>query len=145
MGRINTGRVVLAAAVAAIVFIVLEVVVEGLTRVLFGIDESALFVERFGPIATGARFQAVNLLVLFGVCLLMMWLYAALRAHFGDRPRTVMLSALFLWLFVLLLWANFVNLGVFPLEIALLSLLFNLVELPGAAIGGAAVYRSKPA
>ena len=93
----------------------------------------------------GARFQWVNVLILVGICLLMMWLYAALRSRFGAGPRTALITALFFWLFVLLLWANFVNLGVFPLEIVVLSLLFNLLELPGAVIAGASVYREKPA
>ena len=71
--------------------------------------------------------------------------YAALRARFGAGPRAALAAALFMWLFVLLLWINFVNLGVFPWEIVGLSLLFNLFEIPGAAIAGASVYREKPA
>ena len=145
MSGINYPRVALSAAVAAVTFVILEIVVEGLARLFFEISEVELWQESFGPLPADARFQWVNVLILVGICLLMMWLYAALRARFGAGPRTALITALFMWLFVLLLWANFVNLGVFPLTIVGLSLLFNLIEIPGAAIVGASVYREKPA
>jgi hypothetical protein len=145
MSGINYPRVALAAAVAAVTFVVLEIVVEGLARLMFRVSEAELWRESFGPLPEGGRFQWVNVLILVGICLLLMWLYAVLRASYGAGPRAALLAALFLWLFVLLLWANFVNLGVFPLEIVGLSLLFNLFEIPGAAIAGASVYQEKPA
>ena len=145
MSGINYPRVALAAAVAAVAFVVLEVAIEGLAKLLFGISEMKLWQETFGIVPEGAQFQWINVLVLVGICLLMMWLYAALRARYGAGPRTALITALFLWLFVLLIWANFINLGVFPLKMALLSLVFNLLELPGGVIAGASVYREKPA
>ena len=73
-------------------------------------------------------------------------LFGRWRGREGEPLNSLaLIAALFIWLFVLLLWANFVNLGVFPLEIVVLSLLFNLLELPGAVIAGASVYREKPA
>lgn len=143
MGKINYGRLLLAAGAAGLAFIFAEIVVEGLARLVFRVDEAALFAERFGAIPEGVGFGAVNLLILLATCLLMMWLYVALRAHFGPHPRTALIAALFLWLFVLVLWVNFVNLGIFPIEIAALSLGFNLLELPLAAIAGAAVYKDR--
>ncbi len=145
MSGINYPRVALAAAVAAVAFVVLEVVVEGLTKVFFQVSEMELWQERFGTMPAGARFQWVNVLILVGICLIMMWLYAALRSRFGAGVRTALITALFFWLFVLLIWANFVNLGVFPVKMALLSLLFNLFEIPGGIIAGASVYKEKPA
>ena len=145
MSGINYPRVALAAAVAAVTFVVLEIVVEGLVRLLFKVSEAQLWQEAFGTLPAGARFQWINVLVLVGVCLLLMWLYAALRARYGAGPRTALIAAGFMWLFVLLLWVNFVNLGVFPLAIVGLSLAFNLVEIPCAAIAGASVYKEKPA
>ncbi len=145
MSGINYPRLALAALAAAVTFIVLEVVVEGLAKLIFRVSEANLWRENFGSLPEGARFQGVNILILLGTCLLLMWLYAVLRARFGAGPRAALMAAAFLWLFVLLLWVNFVNLGVFPFEMAVLSLLFNLFELPGAAIAGASVYKEGPA
>ncbi len=145
MSGINYPRVAWAAVVAAVAAVVLEIVVEGAAKLMFRISEADLWAESFGPLPQGARFQWINILVLFAICLLMMWLYAALCGRFGAGPRTAIITALFFWLFVLVLWANFVNLGVFPLEIVGLSLLFNLFEIPGAAVAGASVYKEKPA
>ena len=145
MSGINYPRVALAAAVAAVAFVVLEIVVEGLAKLIFQVSEIELWQETFGAIPEGARFGWVNVLILVGVCLLMMWLYAALRARFGAGPRTALVTALFFWLFVLLIWINFVNLGVFPREIVGLSLLFNLFEILGAVFVGASVYKEKAA
>ena len=143
MGKINHLRLLWAALAATVTFIVAEVVVEGLVRLLFGIDEATLWRERVGPLREGAGVQAVNLAILLAVCLLMMWLYVILRSHFGPHRSTALVAALFLWLLVLVLWVNFVNLGAFPMENAALSLAFNLLELPAAAIAGAAVYRDR--
>ena len=145
MSGINYPRVAMAAVAAAVAFIVLEFVIEGLVRVTFQVNEIDLWQERFGAIPDGAGFVGVNLLILLGTCLLMMWLYAALRSRFGAGARTALLVAGFFWLFVLLIWVNFINLGVFSVKMAGLSLFFNLFELPGAAITGAAVYKEKPA
>ncbi len=144
MAKTNYVRLLLAALAASLVFILAEIVVEGLARLVFRVDEAALFAERFGAIPEGAGFNAINLLVLLAICLLMMWLYVALRPRFGPHAKTALIAALFLWLFVLVLWVNFVNLGVFPIEMAALSLGFNLLELPAAAIAGAAVYKDRP-
>ena len=145
MHKINYLRLLLAAVAAGVAFIVTEFVVEELTRLVFQVDESALLTEHFGPVRGGIGFHAINLLVLLASCLLMMWLYAVLRSHFGPDPRVTLIAALFMWLFLLVLWVNFVNLGVFPIEMAALSLGFNLLELPAAAIAGAAVYQDPQA
>lgn len=143
MGKINYVRLLLAAVAASLAFIFTEFVVEGLASVVFKVEESALWVERFGSYRGGIGFHVINLLVLLAISLLLMWLYVALRSHFGPHPRTALIAALFLWLFVLVLWVNFVNLGVFPIEIAALSLGFNLLELPAGALAGAAVYKDR--
>ena len=145
MSDINYPRVALAAAVAAVTFVVLEIVIEGLAQLMFQFSEAELWQQSFGPLPEGAGFAWINVLILVGICLLMMWLYAALRSRYGAGPRTALITALFLWLFALLIWANFVNLGVFPLKIVGLSLLFNLFEIPGAVIVGSAVYKERPA
>ncbi len=36
---------------------------------------------------------------------------------------------------------NFVNMGIFPLNLTLVSLAFNLIEFPTAVLAGASVYR----
>ena len=143
MSGINYPRVALSAAAAAVAFVVLEIVIEGLARLLFQVSEAALWQQHLGALPEGARFQGVNVLVLLGVCLLMMWLYAALRALWGPGARPALVTALFVWLFALVMLVNFVNLGLFPPAMAGLSLLFNLFEIPGAVFVGASVYKEK--
>jgi len=143
MKKLNYARVVLGGFAAAITFMVVEFIVEGVAYLMFRTGETELWQEAFGAFPTGARFQAVNLLVLLAICIVMIWVYAVFRAYFGPGPRTAIITALVLWLFLLLVWVNFVNLGVFPVKIAALSLVFTLLEIPSAAVVGAAVYKEK--
>jgi Zn-dependent membrane protease YugP len=53
-----------------------------------------------------------------------------------------------LWFVYLLIATNFARLGILPMNIAVASLLFNLVEIPLAVLAGSRVYDSakeKPA
>jgi len=144
MKKINIWRVVIGGIVAGIVFMVLEFIVEGLfLGRIWEIREHDLFQERFGSINTGGWYQVVNIVTLFLLFILIMWVYAALRARFGEGVKTAIITTALFYLFLVLFMVNFVILGIFPLKIMLFSLGVNLIELPFAVLAGASVYQEK--
>jgi uncharacterized membrane protein len=141
MGKANLSRAILGGLLAGVVFMVAEFVVEGLADLLFKFNESRAVIETFNLSVGGARFHIVNLGHLFVLCILIIWVYTALRPRFGPGPKTALItSAIFLSTYVLLM-VNLVNLGIFPAKIGLASVLFNFVELPIAVFAGASIYK----
>jgi hypothetical protein len=90
---------------------------------------------------SGARYHIVNTVYFLVFCVFAIWVYAAVRPRFGAGARTALMTALGFWFVGLLLAVNFVNLGVFPVKVTLLSVCFNLLELPPAIVAGASIYR----
>jgi len=143
MKKINFGRVVLAGFVAALVFFFVEIVLEGFVYLIFGICESKIAKEFLGYIPSGTLFYILNILIFFAICILIMWVYAAIRPRFTSNAKAAIVTSLVFWLLVFLFLANFVNIGIFPLEAALLSLGFNLIELPIGILVGSLLYKDK--
>ena len=142
MKKINVGRVLLAAFVASLGFIFAEIVLEGSVQLIFGLNEGMMFQEEFGmSIPTGTIYHILNIVFLYMVCVLIMWVYAAIRPRFRNHLQAAVVTGMIFWLFYLLFFFNFSNIGVFPLKLGLLSLGFNLVELPTAIILGSLVYK----
>ncbi len=141
MGKINISRVVLGGLIAGLVFILVEMIVEG-TFALFGLSERILILQASDNITlSGARYHLVNIVFLFAFCVFAVWVYASIRPRFGPGPKTAFITALGFWFFLLLLAINFLNIGVFPVKLTFISLLFSLIELPPAIIAGASIYK----
>lgn len=144
MKKINTWRVFIGGIVAGIVFLVLEFIIEGLfLGRVWGVREHELFQEKFGQINTGGWYQFINLVTLFLLFILIIWVYAALRARFGEGAKTALITAALFYLIYILFAVNFVVLGIIPVKIMLFSLGVNLIELPFAVFAGASVYQEK--
>ena len=142
MGKINYLRVLISGMTAAVVFIVTEFFVEGLAGILWGINETSLVLELFPQsLPGGLCFHFLNLLNLLMVCILLIWLYAALRPRFDAGPKTALICAFFFWLTELFFIMNLVNMNIFPWKLGLISLIFNAIELPVAALAGASIYQ----
>jgi len=142
MKKINMGRVLLAAFVASLGFIFAEIVLEGSVQLIFGINESELFREVFGMTPpSGTIYHIMNIVFLYIICVLIMWVYAAIRPRFRNHLHAALGTSMIFWLFYFLLSVNFINIGMFPLKLSLLSLGFNLVEIPTAIIIGSLVYK----
>jgi hypothetical protein len=142
MGKINYLRVLIGGVTAAAVFIVTEFFIEGLAGILWGINETSLLQEYFPQsLQGGLRLQFLNLLNLLMVCMLLIWLYAALRPRFAAGPKTALICAFIFWFTELLLIMNLVNMNIFPWKSGLISLIFNAIELPVAALAGASIYQ----
>lgn len=140
MNRIKLNRLILAGAVTLLTFIVVEFVVESLiSRPLFGRAIEAWHQTLNLP-AWSIGNSILNLLIALVNCTLLTWLYAALRPMFGVGSRTALVTSAFAFFFVAAFAINGVNLGTYPLRIALIELGYLLVELPLAILAGARVY-----
>jgi hypothetical protein len=141
--RINLTRVLIGGVLASLVFIVAEVIVEGLLKLFIDFNEAELAREYFpGIILSGARYQIVNLLYLLTSCTAAIWLYAALRPKFGRGLKTAFIASMLFIFVIFLFMVNNVNMGLFPLEPALISLALSLAEFPVAVISGAMIYKA---
>ncbi len=126
-----------------VAFIIVELVVEGLVG-LFGVSERDLLLQVNNDVTiSGTRYHIVNLSYFFVFCVFAIWLYAALRSRFGAGPKTAIITSFSLWFIGFLIAVNFVNMGIFPLKLSLISLLFNLIELPTALLFGASIYKEE--
>ena len=140
MKKINLGRLVLAGLVAGFAFIFVEIIVEGSMHFFFKISEAQIYLDAFEMRKSGVLFHILNIGILFAICILIMWVYAALRPRFSSRVKTAIVASLIFWLFGFLFTTNHINLGIFP-PMSFIGLGFNIIELPAAVIAGSAIYR----
>jgi len=142
MNRIRIGRMLLAGLVTLLVFILLEFVWEGLIGEALFSD----FVKAYRETSVSLHWNWKNVVINIGValvnCVLMIWLYAALRPMFGVGPRNALITSGFVFGFVLSFSINFVNLGVYSKYIAFGEQVNLFVELPLSLIAGAFVYEA---
>ncbi len=141
MEKIRISGIVLGGVVAALTFMAVEFFVEGTVLMLSGVNERVVLLELFPDIVLkGSRFHLVNMLYLVLVFIFVVWIYAILRSRFGPGRKTAIMAGLVFWVMILLLSLNHMNMNIFPAKLVLMSLIFNLVELPVAAVVGAGVY-----
>ena len=144
MKKINITRVLLAGIVAAIVFIVIEFLFEGIVNVIFKFNEADLARKYFPDIIQcGIRYQIVNILYLVCTCTVTIWLYACLCPKFGEGPKTALIASLFVIIVIVLFMANHINMNIFPLKPAIISLVFSLVEFPLSIVAGSSIYKAE--
>lgn len=80
----------------------------------------------------------------FGIGIVMVWLYAAVRPRLGAGPKTAVIVGLVIWLmaWVFVLLPMSVT-GMLPGRLALIACIWGLVEVPLASVAGAWVYREE--
>ncbi|MDH4271122.1 MAG: hypothetical protein OEW18_04000 [Candidatus Aminicenantes bacterium] len=141
MNKIKMGYVLLAGFVASLAFMFTEMVLEGSVQLIFRISEAEMFRDAFNKLPSGTLYQILNLLYLYLVCTLIMWIYAAIRPRFRKRLHAALVTSMVFWLFVVLFIGNYSNMGLYPYRLTLLAVLFNFVEIPAAVIAGSWVYK----
>jgi len=141
MKKISIAKVALAALVASLVFLFVEMILEGGVMLIFGVSEVKMMQEASIPIPSGTLYYVLAIIDLYLVCSLIMWVYAAIRPRFRDHLRAALAASLVFWFFAFLFVVNYSNVGLYPLKFALLGMGFNLVEIPAAVMTGALVYR----
>jgi len=143
MGQINLGRVILGGFAAGIVIDVFE-----------GLENGALLSDQWNavmaslnrtPDFSAKQLVAFNLMgLLMGIVLV--WLYAALRARFGAGPKTALIAAVVMWLAGDVLGSGFTVLThIFPVGLSLIGICVGLVELVLGALVGAKLYKDQEA
>ena len=139
MEKINLYRVIIAGLIASFSFIIIEMIFEGLLKILFHFDEVNLLLQHF-PDATisGARYHIINFAYLILTCEVTIWLYTVLIPKFGENFKTALLTSLVVIILIALFTVNYVNMNIIPLKMVLISLGLSLVEFPGAGF-----YKSK--
>ena len=144
MNEIRVKRMLLAGLVMLIVWVVVEVLVEQvIARILFGQSTQEMWLQAIDLRDSSALNFWVNTIVALFNCTLLIWLYASLRPMYGVGTRTALITSAFGVILGFSLFLNFINLGLFPLKLALLEAVFEAIELTIAMIAGAAVYEGE--
>jgi hypothetical protein len=140
MNKIKVRRLLIAGVITLLAFIVIEFIVEGvLGNVLFSGAYDAWYGKLILPNWTTLNY-ALNIFIALVNSTMMMWLYAALRPMFGVGIRTALITSAFVFTFIAFYVVNQANLGIFPLKIASIELLYLVIELPLALMAGAQFY-----
>jgi hypothetical protein len=138
MDRINTGRVILGGLLAGLIINISESILNG---VVFGEEmNAAMAAINKPPIASS---MIVWFIVLgFGLGILTIWLYAAIRPRFGPGAKTAVCAALAVWFFAYLYPNAFVMItNIFPRRMIAIGTIWGLVEIVAAGLAGAWLYR----
>lgn len=146
MSTINWRRVVLGGLAAGLALLVIETVMEHLVfRIIPGVGSEFVRLDSLNLSRQSWTFgnHLFQLLLPFAAGMLLVFLYAAIRPRFGAGPKTAILAALIVVSYWLILLAYFVNVGLFPVQLGVASLVDNLIVLPVAALAGAAVYKER--
>ena len=144
MNEINVKRMFLAGLGMLIVWVLVELLVEQVfAQFIFGQTAQAMWQEVIEVSPDRAPNFWINNFIALLNCTLLIWLYASLRPMYGVGTRTALITSLFGIIMGTALFINMINLGIFPLKIALLEALFEAIEFPIAMIAGATVYEGE--
>ena len=144
MERINPSKVIIAGLIASLAFIIIEIIFEGLLKILFLFEEVNLLLQYFPNVTlSGTRYYIISFVYLILTCEVTIWLYAALIPKFREGFKTALLASLIVIILIALFMLNYINMNIIPLKIVLISLGLSLVEFPLSIVIGAGFYKSK--
>jgi uncharacterized membrane protein len=138
MEKINWSRVLLGGLLAGLVMNTGEFV---LNAVLFA-QELEAATRKLGLPAPSGDFIAKAVVMMFSIGIIAVFIYAAIRPRFGAGPKTGIIAGLIVWLLAFA-YPALMNtmMGIFPLRLTLIGLVWGLVEVTVATIVGAWLYR----
>ncbi|MDA7949411.1 MAG: hypothetical protein MPJ78_18275 [Hyphomicrobiaceae bacterium] len=140
--KMNLSRVLLGGALSGLVLNIGEYVLNHI--VVAQLSPGAGTEPASAEFSVGQIASGVAIMFVFGLALI--WIYAAIRPRFGPGPKTAVIAGLAVWSIAwLLTGASFINVGIFPADQMLVSIIWGLVEVPLAAIAGAWLYREDDA
>jgi hypothetical protein len=138
MGTINVGRVILGGLLAGLVINISETILN--VVVLAQAMEEALRARNLPDLGGSAIAGFIFFAFLLGI--VTVWLYAAIRAHFGPGARTAVIAGLFVWYFAYFYSTSAtVLMGFYSAKLAAVGVVWGLVEIVLASIAGAWLYR----
>lgn len=140
MSQINVGSVVKGGLAAGVVITISEFV---LNVPVAGEQMNAEFAARnLPPVSTNQIAVFVVLSFLLGLATV--WLYAAIRPRLGAGPKTAITAGLFVWACSYLnISITFGVLGFISMELAILTIVWTLVEMMLASSVGAYLYKEE--
>jgi hypothetical protein len=138
MTKINMVRVIVGGLLAGLIINIGEAIFNiALVRQLWEAALSAL-----GRPAAQNESVIYFILLGFGLGLVMIWIYAAIRPRFGPGPMTAICAGLLVWaLAYLYSSAGLLPLHLFPRRLLFYSTVWGFFELPIAALAGAWLYK----
>ena len=138
MGKINFGRVLLGGLAAGLILNIGEYLLND--KVLA--TQMAEMFRRCGFPKPGTNFIVIAVVITFVLGIVIVWGYAAIRPRFGPGPKTAIIAGLFAW-FLVVVYQNVivVGLGLEPVNVFGLVLVWELVEYLLATLVGAWLYR----
>ena len=137
MTRINFVKMIVGGLVAGVIINIGEFIFNG---VLFAEEmNQAMAALNRPPVANSAIVWF--LLFAFGLGVMLVWVYAAIRPRFGPGVRTAICASLAVW-GLAYLYPNlfFIVMQLFPTRMLVLGLVWGLLELAIAGVAGAWVY-----
>jgi hypothetical protein len=139
MGKINLGRVIIGGLLAGVVLNVLEFLLNG--PILGGQWAAAMeSLNRMLPEGAGAMIGYIVWNFLMGIALV--WFYAIARPRLGPGPKTAICMGLAVWFVVWFLGFGATLLaGMFPANLVVITLIWELFEVPIASVAGAWLYK----
>jgi hypothetical protein len=144
MNEIKITRMLLAGLAMLVMWIALEVLVEGVIADIFlGQSSSEMWREVIDVGDWTGLNALVSILVAIVNCMIMIWLYASLRPMYGVGTKTALIASAFFVIWVYSLFVNVVNLGLIPEKVAILEAVFESIEIPIAMLVGASVYEGQ--
>jgi len=137
MSSINMGRVVVGGLVAGLLINVSEFVLNAV--VLVNDMNAAMAALNRPPIDNSMIVWFV--LLAFGIGIMAVWVYAAVRPRFGPGVRTAICASLVVW-GLAYLYPNLstIILGLFPTRLMIIATVWGLVEVLVAGVAGAWIY-----
>ena len=137
MSSINMGRVVVGGLVAGLLINVSEFVLNAV--VLVNDMNAAMAALNRPPIDNSMIVWFV--LLAFGIGIMAVWVYAAVRPRFGPGVRTAICASLVVWgLAYLYPNVSTIILGLFPTRLMIIATVWGLVEVLVAGVAGAWIY-----
>jgi hypothetical protein len=143
MGRINLWRVVGAGLLAGLVMNVSQFVLHGVVLLPDGTRLMEDWTQRGLLVAPNPMLLVWLIAITFGLGLLALWTYAAIRPRFGPGPKTALLAGVAVWAMSYLYAGVYVYAGivVLPAKLTWLPVAWSLVEVPLATLAGAWLYK----
>ena len=137
MGSINMGRVIVGGLVAGLLINISEFVLNAV--VLVNDMKAAMAALNRPPIDNSMIVWFV--LLAFGIGIMSVWVYAAVRPRFGPGVRTAICASLVVWgLAYLYPNVSTIILGLFPTRLMIVATVWGLVEVLVAGVAGAWIY-----
>ena len=144
MNKINIKRMLLAGLAMFVMWIAIEILLEGvIADLIFGKSSQEMWAEVIQFREWSALNFWVNTFIALLNCTLLIWLYASLRPMYGVGTRTALITSAFGVILGFSLFINFINLGLLPLRAGMIEAAFESIEFPIAMMAGAAIYEGQ--